>query len=106
MQMIGKSPHDFYGNMTKRSGNSIARICPLKRKPKRPHTLVHGLIVIENEYLLLILEILSGDNVFISLSVKVTRNTVDHDGRNIAADQRTYICDEVICYICAFLIDP
>ena len=57
-------------------------------------------------YLLLILKILAGDNVLVSISVKVTRNTIDHDRRNIAADQRTDITDELFCYICAFLIDP
>ena len=36
----------------------------------------------------------------------MARNTVDHDRRDIAADQRTDIADEFILYICTFLIDP
>ena len=36
----------------------------------------------------------------------MARNTVDHDRRDIAADERADIADEFIRYICAFLIDP
>ena len=55
---------------------------------------------------LLFLESLTGNDILISLPVKVARNTVDHDRRDIAADQRTDIADEFILYICTFLIDP
>ena len=32
-------------------------------------------------------------------------NTVYHDGSNIALDKRSDICNELVCYICAVLVD-
>ena len=38
--------------------------------------------------------------------VKVSRNTINHNRRNISLDQRSYISNEIFCYVGSLFVYP